>query len=93
MNTSRFNMPLQGEGDVLPAFWGESLRQDHQRLYSLQSCLAILRIRRRVRGIRDKAQTRALLHMCKLARLTLRQARSKATAHAKAQRASVGGQA
>ena len=89
MNSTKFNAAQQAEGLVLSAFWGESLRSDHLRLYRLQSRLATLRIRRRVRGIRDRAQTRALLHMCRLARTTLHQ--SLSLAHAKAQRASVGG--
>ncbi len=91
MNSIKFNAAQQAEGLVLSAFWGESLRRDHHRLYCLQSRLAILRIRRRVRGIRDRAQTRALLHMCKLARTTLHQSHTLATAHARALRASVGG--
>lgn len=91
MNSTKFNAAQQAEGLVLSAFWGESLRRDHHRLYTLQSRLAILRIRRRVRGIRDRAQARALLNMCKLARTTLHQSHSLATAHAKALRASAGG--
>ncbi|MDH0137590.1 hypothetical protein N7331_04255 [Aeromonas caviae] len=93
MNSTKFNAAQQAEGLVLSVFWGESLRRDHLRLYRLQSRLATLRIRRRVRGIRDRAQTRALLHMCKLARTTLHQSHTLATAHARALRASVGGQA
>ncbi|GKQ96539.1 hypothetical protein KAM461_07890 [Aeromonas hydrophila] len=84
MNIIKFNAAQQAEGLVLSAFWGESLRQDHHRLYILQSRLAVLRIRRRVRGIRDRAQTRVLLQMCRLTRATLCQA------HVKALRASVG---
>lgn len=93
MNSTKFNAAQQAEGLVLSAFWGESLRRDHQRLYRLQSRLAILRIRRRVRNIRDRAQARTLLHMCRLARATLHQSHSFAIANARAQRANVGGQA
>ncbi len=93
MNSTKFNAAQQAEGLVLSAFWGESLRRDHLRLYRLQSRLATLRIRRRVRGIRDRAQTRVLLHMCRLARATLHQSHTFAIANARAQRASVGGQA
>lgn len=91
MNIIKFNAAQQAEGLVLSAFWGESLRQDHHRLYILQSRLAVLRIRRRVRGLRDRGQVRTLLHMCRLTRATLRQAHTKATAHARALRASVEG--
>ncbi|MGL6436312.1 hypothetical protein [Aeromonas caviae] len=93
MNSTKFNAAQQAEGLVLSVFWGESLRRDHLRLYRLQSRLATLRIRRRVRGIRDRAQARALLHMCRLARATLHQSHTFAIANARAQRASVGGQA
>lgn len=91
MNSTKFNAAQQAEGLVLSAFWGESLRLDHHRLYCLQSRLAILRIRRRVRGMRDRAQTRALLHMCRLTRTTLHQSHTLDTTHARALRASVGG--
>lgn len=91
MNSIKFNAAQQAEGFVLPAFWAESLRHDYQRLYRLQSRLAVLRIRRRVRGLYDKDQVRALLRQCRLARATLCQARTNATAHARALRASAGG--
>ncbi|HHW4403061.1 TPA: hypothetical protein ACUNCG_003705 [Aeromonas hydrophila] len=77
MNSIKFNAAQQAEGLVLSAFWGESLRHDHQRLYSLQSRLAVLRIRRRVRGLRDKAQVRVLLRQCRQARTTLRHANAR----------------
>ncbi|MFM5670399.1 hypothetical protein ACET7G_18760 [Aeromonas hydrophila] len=77
MNSIKFNAAQQAEGLVLSAFWGESLRQDHQRLYTLQSRLAVLRIRRRVRGLRDKAQVRVLLRQCRQARTTLRHAHAR----------------
>ncbi|MGY3895140.1 hypothetical protein [Aeromonas enterica] len=93
MNSIKFNAAQQAEGLALSAFWSESLRQDHRRLYILQSRLAVLRIRRRVRGLRDRAQTRVLLHMCRLTRATLRQAHAKAAAHARALRDCVGGRA
>lgn len=91
MNSTKFNAAQQAEGLVLSAFCGESLRRDHHRLYCLQSRLAILRTRRQVRGTRDRAQTRALLHMCKQARTTLHQSHTLATAHARALRATAGG--
>ncbi|ENA1858925.1 hypothetical protein ABF206_003006 [Aeromonas salmonicida] len=74
MNSIKFNAAQQAEGLALSAFWGESLRRDHQRLYTLQSRLAVLRIRRRVRGLRDRGQVRVLLQMCRLTRTTLRHA-------------------
>lgn len=74
MNNIKFNAAQQAEGLALSTFWGESLRQDHHRLYSLQSRLAVLRIRRRVRGLRDRGQVRTLLHMCRQTRTTLRHA-------------------
>ncbi|MGL4784353.1 MAG: hypothetical protein ACRC25_13390 [Aeromonas hydrophila] len=77
MNSIKFNAAQQAEGLVLSAFWGESLRHDHQRLYTLQSRLAVLRIRRRVRGLRDKAQVQVLLRQCRQARTTLRHAHAR----------------
>ncbi|HIC8860468.1 TPA: hypothetical protein ACW7Y0_001437 [Aeromonas hydrophila] len=77
MNSIKFNAAQQAEGLVLSAFWGESLRHDHQRLYTLQSRLAALRIRRRVSGLRDKAQVRVLLRQCRQARTTLRHAHTR----------------
>lgn len=77
MNSIKFNAAQQAEGLVLSAFWGESLRHDHQRLYTLQSRLAVLRIRRRVWGLRDKAQVRVLLRQCRQARTTLRHAHAR----------------
>ncbi|WP_221411055.1 hypothetical protein, partial [Aeromonas hydrophila] len=77
MNSIKFNAAQQAEGLVLSAFWGESLRQDHQRLYTLQSRLAVLRIRRRVRGLRDRGQVQVLLRQCRQARTTLRHAHAR----------------
>jgi hypothetical protein len=74
MHSIKFNAAQQAEGLALSAFWGESQRQDHHRLYILQSRLAVLRIRRRVRGLRERGQVRELLHMCRLTRTTLRHA-------------------
>lgn len=75
MHSIKFNSAQQAEGLALSAFWAESTRHDRQRLYALQSHLAALRIRRRVRGIHDRAHTLALLRQCRLARATLRHAR------------------
>lgn len=77
MNSIKFNAAQQAEGLVLSAFWGESLRQDHQRLYTLQTRLAVLRIRRRVRGLRDRGQVQVLLRQCRQARTTLRHAHAR----------------
>lgn len=84
MDIIKFRSAQQAEGLALSAFWSESLRHDHQRLYILQSRLAVLRIRRRARNIHDRAQARTLLQMCRLARATLCQS------HARARQASAG---
>ena len=91
MNIIKFQCRPASGGTRFVRILGESLRQDHHRLYTLQSRLAVLRIRRRVRGIRDRGQVQTLLRMCRLTRATLRQTHTKATAHARALRASVGG--
>lgn len=77
MNSIKFNAAQQAEGLALSAFWGESLRQDHHRLYTLQSRLAVLRIRRRVRGLRDRGQVQTLLRQCRQTRTTLRHANNR----------------
>lgn len=91
MHSTKSNAAQQAEGLVLPAFWAESLRHDRKRLYTLQSRLAVLRIRRRVRGTHDRAHVGALLRQCRLARATLRQAQTNAADHARVLRASAGG--
>lgn len=80
MHSIKFNSAQQAEGLALSAFWAESLRHDRQRLYALQSHLAALRIRRRVRGLHAKGDVQALLHQCRLTRATLHHARASATA-------------